>query len=92
MLGLRTMLIEFDSSDTIEGVIRTVTSTSEHFGEDFEPQVRPADPRFGDFQANGVLPFAKKANINPRELAQKLIDALPQTDSLGNQYCGSWLY
>ena len=29
------MLIEFDSSDTIEGVIRTVTSTSEHFGEDF---------------------------------------------------------
>lgn len=74
------MLIEFDSSDTIEGVIRTVTTTSEHFGEDFEPQVRPADPRFGDFQANGVLPFAKRANINPRELAQKLMDALPQTD------------
>ena len=80
MLGLRTMLIEFDSSDTIEGVIRTVTTTSEYFSEDFEPQVRPADPRFGDFQANGVLPFAKKANINPRELAQKLMDALPQTD------------
>ena len=74
------MLIEFDSSDTIEGVIRTATTASKHFGEDFEPQVRPADPRFGDFQANGVLPFAKKNNTNPRELAQKLIDALPQTD------------
>ena len=80
MLGLRPMLIEFDSSDTIEGVIRTATTASKHFGEDFEPQVRPADPRFGDFQANGVLPFAKKNNTNPRELAQKLIDALPQTD------------
>ena len=74
------MLIEFDSSDTIECVIRTATTASKHFGEDFEPQVRPADPRFGDFQANGVLPFAKKNNTNPRELAQKLIDALPQTD------------
>jgi arginyl-tRNA synthetase len=80
MLGLRTMFIEFDSGEEIERVIRSVTTKSDLFGEDFEPQVRSADERFGDFQANGVLPFAKKANLNPRELAQTLIDALPETD------------
>ena len=80
MLGLRTMLIEFDSGDEIERVIRTVTAESEHFGADFDPLVRPADEKFGDFQANGILPFAKKAKLNPRELAQKLIDSLPETD------------
>ncbi|MGE9295011.1 MAG: arginine--tRNA ligase, partial [Puniceicoccales bacterium] len=34
------------------------------------------DPRFGDFQANGVLPFAKQAKANPRQLATALVDAL----------------
>lgn len=80
MLGLRTMLIEFDSGDEIERVIRSVTTESKHFGEDFDPLVRPADEKFGDFQANGILPFAKKGKLNPRELAQKLIDFLPKTD------------
>ncbi|MFL2913284.1 MAG: arginine--tRNA ligase [Opitutales bacterium] len=74
------MFIEFDSGEAIERVIRATTVEHEDFGSEFEPQVRPADERFGDFQANGVLPFAKKAQLNPRELAQKLIDSLPQTD------------
>jgi arginyl-tRNA synthetase len=47
------------------------------FGEDFVPQVRAADERFGDFQANGVLPYAKRTGNNPREMAQQLIDAIP---------------
>jgi arginyl-tRNA synthetase len=74
------MFIEFDCSLLIERIIRQEIADSEDFGESFEPQVRPADERFGDFQANGVLPFAKKAKLNPRELAQKLIDQLPKTD------------
>ena len=74
------MFIEFDCSLLIERIIRQKTADSKDFGESFEPQVRPADERFGDFQANGVLPFAKKAKLNPRELAQKLIDQLPKTD------------
>ncbi len=41
----------------------------------FAPEVRTADPRFGDFQANGVLPFAKRTRQNPRALAQALADA-----------------
>ncbi len=41
--------------------------------EGFEPELRLADPRFGDFQANGVLPFAKKLGKNPRALATQLL-------------------
>jgi arginyl-tRNA synthetase len=41
----------------------------------FAPDVRTADPRFGDFQANGVLPYAKTLKQNPRALAQALADA-----------------
>lgn len=33
-------------------------------------------PEFGDFQANGVLGAAKALKTNPRELAQKVVDAL----------------
>ncbi len=43
----------------------------------FKPDVRAADPRHGDLQANGVLPFAKQTKQNPRALAEKLLAALP---------------
>ena len=42
----------------------------------FAPEVRTADPKHGDFQANGVLAFAKREKQNPRTLAEKLIGAL----------------
>jgi arginyl-tRNA synthetase len=44
---------------------------------DFQPDVRAADPRHGDFQANGVLPHAKARRLNPRALAEQLVAALP---------------
>ena len=50
------------------------------FTPDFDPQVREADERFGDFQANGVLPFAKRNGLNPRELAEKLIAQLSEDE------------
>jgi len=41
------------------------------------PDVRPTnDPRFGDYQINGVLPLAKRLRTNPRELAQRVVAAL----------------
>jgi arginyl-tRNA synthetase len=43
----------------------------------FVPEVRPADPRHGDFQANGVLGYAKARKLNPRATAEKLVAALP---------------
>lgn len=44
--------------------------------ESFDPQIRNADPRFGDFQANGILPAAKAAKTNPRALAQKVAEKM----------------
>ncbi len=44
---------------------------------DAPAMVRPTqDPRFGDYQVNGILPLAKKAGKNPRELAAKVAEAL----------------
>lgn len=44
--------------------------------ETFAPEVRTADPRHGDFQANGVLAYAKARKQNPRQVADQLIAAL----------------
>jgi arginyl-tRNA synthetase len=43
----------------------------------FIPEVRTADPRHGDFQANGVLGHAKARKLNPRNTAEQLVAALP---------------
>ncbi|MBS0632991.1 MAG: arginine--tRNA ligase [Verrucomicrobia bacterium] len=43
----------------------------------FAPEVRPADPKHGDYQANGVLGYAKARKLNPRGVAEQLIAALP---------------
>jgi len=39
--------------------------------------VKPAtDPKFGDYQVNGVMPLAKQLKTNPRELAKKIVSLL----------------
>jgi arginyl-tRNA synthetase len=43
----------------------------------FVPEVRVAAPQHGDFQANGVLAYAKQTKQNPRAAAQALVAALP---------------
>ncbi|HWA88018.1 MAG TPA: arginine--tRNA ligase [Opitutus sp.] len=43
----------------------------------FSPEVRTADPKHGDYQANGVLGYAKARKLNPRAVAEKLLAALP---------------
>lgn len=44
---------------------------------DAQPLLQPASrPEFGDFQANGVMAAAKQRKMNPRELAQQVIDKL----------------
>ncbi|GAA3088246.1 arginine--tRNA ligase [Streptomyces rectiviolaceus] len=49
------------------------------------PEAGAADPLLrrsdrADYQANGILALAKKAKANPRELAAKVVDALPADD------------
>jgi len=36
----------------------------------FSPEVRVADPKHGDYQANGVLGYAKSRKENPRAVAE----------------------
>ena len=65
----------FNPAPTIESNLREIAAQTEGFGANFVAGVRPADPKFGDFQANGVLGHAKRTGNNPRELAQRLLDA-----------------
>ncbi|SFL71548.1 arginine--tRNA ligase [Streptomyces pini] len=51
------------------------------------PEVASADPLLrrsdrADFQANGMLALAKKLGGNPRELAGRVVAALPETDEI----------
>jgi len=39
-----------------------------------------ANPKFGDYQANGVMAAAKRARCNPRELAAKVVDQSDLSD------------
>ncbi|MEM9084251.1 MAG: arginine--tRNA ligase, partial [Planctomycetota bacterium] len=49
--------------------------------ENADPLLGPArDLKFGDFQSNAAMPLGKASGTNPRELAQKLIDALDVGD------------
>ncbi|HSV99737.1 MAG TPA: arginine--tRNA ligase [Sedimentisphaerales bacterium] len=43
--------------------------------------VRPAtDPKFGDYQANGVMALAKQIKTNPRKLAESVVPLLDLSD------------
>lgn len=49
--------------------------------EDTNPAVTQSTrPQFGDYQINGAMGAAKKLGVNPRELAQKIIDNLDVSD------------
>ena len=49
--------------------------------EDCAAIVRPAaDPKFGDYQVNGVMPLAKKLKTNPRKLAEEVVRKLDLSD------------
>lgn len=73
------MKVWFNPCKAIESILSTLAAQTEGFDSAFVPNVRPADPRFGDFQANGVLAFAKQQKRNPRELAERLIAAATQS-------------
>ncbi len=43
--------------------------------------IKPAsDPKFGDYQVNGVMALAKRLRTNPRVLAQDIVDKLDLSD------------
>src|SRR4030042_6419131 len=49
--------------------------------ENCTAQVRPStDPKFGDYQVNGVMPLAKQLKTNPRKLAEQVVTKLDLSD------------
>lgn len=67
------MNVPFNPADLIDQALRRAAASAGLDLESFDPVVRAADPRFGDYQANGVLPYAKATRQSPRDLAVKLI-------------------
>lgn len=69
------MNIWFNPSKAIESKLLKIAAETDGMDAEFAPDVHPANPRFGDYQANGVLAFAKARRLNPREIATQLIHA-----------------
>ena len=82
------MQVSYDMMRAIDLKLIKVAAQTDGFDEDFSPEVRPADPRFGDYQANGVLPFSKRKGLNPREMAERLVKAWGDDDSLKIEVAG----
>jgi len=73
------MHVSFDFTAVLDGCLRTAAGTAGLEAEAFNPELRAADPRHGDFQANGVLAYAKARRLNPRATAELIVTALPPT-------------
>ena len=71
------MHVSFNLIAEVEQALRAAAAAAGLEEPDaFAPEVRTADPRHGDFQANGVLAYAKARKLNPRGIAEKLAAAL----------------
>ena len=66
----------FSIAQNINLLVKNAVCSLDWDLEIFQADIKPADPRFGDFQSNGVLPYAKKTNQNPRTLASNLEKAI----------------
>ena len=65
----------FNPLTAIEARLLNVAKQVDSLDETFTPDVHAANPKFGDYQANGVLTFAKSKGLNPRKVATDLIAA-----------------
>jgi arginyl-tRNA synthetase len=79
------MHVSFDIAAHLEAAMKAAANRAGLEAAAFVPEVRPADPRHGDFQANGVLGYAKARRLDPRTVAGQLVAALspdirPQCD------------
>ena len=71
------MPVTFNLADALDTALKSAATSAGLEAAAFVPEVRTADARHGDFQANGVLGYAKARKLNPRAVAEKLVAALP---------------
>ena len=79
------MEISFNPIQSIDKAMRLLfkndAKLSKQFKDPFDPIVRAADPKFADFQANGILPLAKKNRLNPVQLAHDVCGKLIESQT-----------
>ena len=76
----------FDVAKKLEKIVLQCASDADLDMETFTADVRPADPRFGDIQANGALPYAKRQKTNPRQVAQGIISQLEKQSEITDRF------
>ncbi|MDR2862682.1 MAG: arginine--tRNA ligase [Puniceicoccales bacterium] len=76
------MEIWFNPARELDTLLRATAAVTPGFTGPFNPEMRPAEPRYGDFQANGILACAKAAKANPRALATALVATLKASGKL----------
>jgi len=76
------MTVWFNPARELDALLRKVAPQVAGFDSNFDPELRPSDPRHADFQANGVLAAAKRAKQNPRALATSLLEAVRASGEL----------
>ncbi|MFL2842979.1 MAG: arginine--tRNA ligase [Coraliomargaritaceae bacterium] len=80
------LLIARSLEQTIDQIIRDNQELQKLLGDSFDPIIRAADPKFGDFQINGILPLAKQLGSNPRALAMTLLEAIESSQQIHKHY------
>ena len=73
------MPVPFAIAEDLNRILTTAATEAGLETNGFLAEMRTADPRHGDFQANGVLGYAKARKLNPRAVAEKLLAALPES-------------
>jgi arginyl-tRNA synthetase len=72
------MHVSFNLAADLDTALKSAAASAGLADADaFAPEVRTADPRHADFQANGVLAYAKARKLNPRAVADQVVGALP---------------
>ena len=67
----------FNLSTGLEAALLAASAAAGLDSAAFTPEVRTAEARHGDFQANGAFAYAKALKVNPREIATRLVAQLP---------------
>jgi arginyl-tRNA synthetase len=67
------MPVSFDIAADLEVSLRDAAAAAGLEADAFRPEVRTAEPQHGDFQANGVLGYAKARKLNPRAVAEQVV-------------------